>query len=235
MVSTMGNRLLRLSASMIFGSVVVSILAGLLHPDREPANSHPAVFAEYAASDLWTLVHLGQFVGMAGLIAGLVLLSFAFEERDETLSRGNGLTRMAAIVSLALYGVLQAVDGVALKQAVNAWAAAPEAEKLTRFASAESIRWLEWGARSYHGFLFGLTLILFATVIALKAPVPKFVGFIMGLSGLAYLYQGWIIGSEGFSMRNHMPTLFGYVLVILWSLSLLVVSWRTAKAPSRPM
>ena len=39
--------------------------------------------------------------------------------------------------TLALYGVLQAVDGVALKQAVNAWASAPDAEKATRFASAE--------------------------------------------------------------------------------------------------
>ena len=51
--------------------------------------------------------------------------------------------------TLALYGVVMAVDGVALKQAVNAWASAPVAEKAARFASAEAIRWIEWGARSY--------------------------------------------------------------------------------------
>jgi hypothetical protein len=56
-------------------------------------------------------------------------------------------------VALGLYGVLQAVDGVALKQAVNAWASAPEAEKAARFASAETIRWLEWGTRSYQSFM----------------------------------------------------------------------------------
>jgi hypothetical protein len=50
-------------------------------------------------------------------------------------------------VTLALYGVLQAVDGVALKQVVDAWASAPEAEKVERFATAEAIRWLEWGVR----------------------------------------------------------------------------------------
>ena len=33
-----------------------------------------------------------------------------------------------------------AVDGVALKQAVNAWASAPGAEMVARFASAEAIR-----------------------------------------------------------------------------------------------
>jgi hypothetical protein len=56
--------------------------------------------------------------------------------------------------------VLQAVDGVALKQAVDAWVSAPEAEKAARFASAETIRWLVWGTRSYQSFIFGLTLIL---------------------------------------------------------------------------
>jgi hypothetical protein len=35
------------------------------------------------------------------------------------------------------------VDGVALKQAVNAWVDAPEAEKAARFAAAEAMRWLE--------------------------------------------------------------------------------------------
>ena len=73
-------RLLRLSASVVFTGVLISILAGLFHPDRAPANTHPAVFAEYAASDTWTLVHFGQFVGMAGVIAGLVLMSFVLEE-----------------------------------------------------------------------------------------------------------------------------------------------------------
>ncbi len=229
------NKLLRLSSSIVFGAILVSIVAGVLHPDREPANNHPAVFAEYAASDLWTLVHFGQFVGMAGIVAGLILMSFAFEESAETSSWWNRLARMAAIVALALYGVLQAVDGVALKQAVNAWAAAPEAEKLARLASAESIRWLEWGARSYQSFMFGLSLVLFAVAIVLKAPVPKFVGYIMGLSGAAYLYQAWVVGAEGFSMRNHLPTLLGIILVVAWSISLLVVSWRTARTPHRPM
>jgi hypothetical protein len=54
------------------------------------------------------------------------------------------LGAVSAAVALALYGVLQAVDGVALKQVVDAWVRAPEAEKAARFASAETIRWLEW-------------------------------------------------------------------------------------------
>jgi len=53
------------------------------------------------------------------------------------------------------------VDGVALKQAVDAWASAPEVEKSVRFASAEAIRWLEWGVRSYQSFMLGVTFLLF--------------------------------------------------------------------------
>lgn len=35
---------------------------------------------------------------------------------------------------------------------VNAWANAPDAEKAARFASAETVRWLEWGMRSSANF-----------------------------------------------------------------------------------
>ena len=63
-------------------------------------------------------------------------------------------------MALGLYAVLQAVDGVALKQAVNAWVSAPEADQPARYAAAETVRWLEWGTRSYHSYTLGLALIL---------------------------------------------------------------------------
>ena len=53
---------------------------------------------------------------------------------------------------LGLYGVLQAADGVANKEVDDAWVAAQGPEKAARFASAETIRWLERGAMSYHDY-----------------------------------------------------------------------------------
>ena len=97
-----------------------------------------------------------------------------------------------------LYGVLQGVDGVALKQAVDAWTKAPETEKAARFASAETIRWLEWGTRSYHSFTFGLALILLGAAVAMTARLPKSLGYLMLLSGLAYLAQGWCSALRAF-------------------------------------
>jgi hypothetical protein len=120
---------------------------------------------------------------------------------------------IAAAASLALYGVLQAVDGVALKQAVDAWARAPEADKAARFATAEAVRWLEWAIRSYHSLMLGLALVLCAAAIVWTARARGVIGYLMGLSGLAYLVQSWILGSEGFSARLTLPQLLGYVLV----------------------
>jgi heme A synthase len=137
-------------------------------------------------------------------------------------------------VALGLYGVLQAVDGVALKQAVDAWANAPEAEKAARFASAETIRWLEWGTRSYQTFMFGLTLILLGSAVALTARLPRPLGYLMVLSGLAYIVQGWVLGSEGFSATNTFAILAGYVPILAWIIWLLVVAWRMKESIAAP-
>ena len=49
--SVMADRtLLRLSATLLFGGVLLSLLAGVFHHDQAPANNHPAAFAEYASS-----------------------------------------------------------------------------------------------------------------------------------------------------------------------------------------
>jgi hypothetical protein len=144
--------LLRLPATLLVVGELLSVLAGILHPGREDPNNHSAAFTEYAASGSWTAVHLGQFAGMAIIIAGLLVLFLALNTHEGTPGWANRFGAIAAVVALALYAVLQAVDGVALKQAVDAWVRAPDAEKAGRFASAETVRWLEWAVRSYHSW-----------------------------------------------------------------------------------
>jgi hypothetical protein len=221
---------LRIGASLLLVGVVVSALSGLLHPEGADANNHPVTFDIYANSQIWTLVHLGQFVGMAIIVFGLVALFFGLDARNGVPRWLARLGLVSSIVALALYGVLQAVDGVALKQAVDAWASASGTEKVARFASAESVRWLEWAVRSYQSFVFGFALILFGTTIAITHRVARAIGYLMALSGLAYLVQGWIIGTSGFSSANGIPTLAGIVLVVAWAIWLLVAALRAKLA-----
>src|SRR5262252_2778137 len=178
-------RLLRLSATLLLVGVVLTLGAQVPHPSgSSPANLEQ--FTAYAASsvEFYGAIHLAQFAGEATLLMGLLVLFFA-------LSLSAGMPRMVGILAavsagaaLALAGVVTAVDAVALKQAVDAWASAPAAEKAARFASAEAIRWLEWGTSAYWIFMIGLALVLYGIVVAWTARVPRPVGVVMGASGL---------------------------------------------------
>ncbi|WP_344366780.1 DUF4386 family protein [Arthrobacter humicola] len=223
---------LRLAATLAFAGFVVSVVAGLFHADSASANDHPATFAEYARSGIWTAVHLGQFVGMALLISGLLVLLVVLKTPDGAMAWTARFGAVAAVAALALYAALQAVDGVALKHAVDAWAAAAEPEKAARFATAEGIRWLEWGMRSYQSFMLGTALFLTGAVVVRARRVSRLIGYLMALSGIAYLAQGWIIGAEGFSPANTIPTLAGIVLMLVWTVWLLLSAWFGNDVPS---
>ena len=127
------------------------------------------------------------------------------------------------------------MDGVANKHAVDAWVNAPEAEKATRFASAEMMRWLEWGMHSYQIFMFALSLILLATVIVGTARVPRPIGYLMGLAAIPMLVQSLVIGTTGFSVPLLAGTLSAVALPLMlaWSIWLLIVAWRM-KEPDQP-
>jgi hypothetical protein len=212
---------IRLSATLLFVGVLIFVVAGLFHPAHAAANDHTAIFAEYATSTIWAAVHLAQFIGMAVIVAGLLALGAALDQAVWPARSGA----LFAVVAFALYGVLQAVDGVALKHAVDAWVAAPETEKAARFASAETIRWLEWGAKSYHTLVLGTSLILFAMAIVRTRAVSRSIGYLMGLAGITYLVQGWILGVIGFDPAE-ITTVTGILLNLVWSIWFLVFAWR---------
>ena len=226
--------LLRLAATLVVIGELLFVLVTLFHAGGEDANNHPAEFAEYASSASWIAVHFGQFVFMAVLL-GLLVLSFALDVRSGALGWVGRFAAVSVVVALALYGVLQAVDGVALKHAVDAWANAPEAEKATRFASAETVRWLEWGMNSYQTFTFALALILLATVIVGTARVPRAIGYLMGLAAVPLFVQSQVIGTSGFSVPLLAGSLsaVGLPLMLAWSIWLLLVAWRM-REPDQP-
>jgi hypothetical protein len=221
---------LRLSGTLLVGQLLY-IVVTLFHAGGD-ANNHHAIFATYAANSIWTAMHLGQFAAMAILLAGLFALFFALDVQAGTAAWAGRFGAVMAVTTLALYGVVMAVDGVALKQAVNAWASAPDAEKAARFASAEAIRWLEWGARSYQNFALGLALLLFATAILGTAWAPLPIGYLMGLSGLTCVVQGWVAGTEGFSRTHTIAIVLAWVLNVAWMIWLVVVAWRMQDSES---
>ena len=62
------------------------------------------------------------------------------------------------------------------------------------------------------------------------ASLPRLLGYVMGLSGLAYLVQGWVAGTEGFSPTQSVAIVVAWVLSLAWMIWLAVVAWRLQDA-----
>ena len=93
----------------------------------------------------------------------------------------------------------------------------------------------EVGARSYHDFALGLALLLIAAAIVRSGAVPRPLSYLMGLSGLSYLMQGWVVGAEGFSATHTILILVAWVLTLAWMIWLVIVAWRMQESEARPL
>ena len=215
----------RLGAVALPLSVIVLMVAEHFHPAREDPMDFPAVFMEYAHSHIWTAVHLGEYFGFLLLLGGLVALFYSVSAKP---GAGAGIAPFglaAAVTTAASFTVLQAVDGVALKRAVDAWASAPDAQQTATFAAAEALRWTEIAMNSFSFFLAGLTLFLSGVAIALGKVYPRWLGLMAAVSGTAFMYDGAVVVAyEGFVPS--IIKLVGLLLLAVWAFIMAVLMWR---------
>ncbi len=194
------------------------------------------VFTAYANSTIWTLVHAVQFAGSEIVIFGLLALFFALNVNSGIWGMLNRYAAASAVAALALNAVLYAVDGVGLKQAVDAWVSAATPEKAAYFAVVQGIRGVEWGMRSYVLMATGLSIFLLAIVIILTARIPRHIGYIIGLTGLAQIFGGYgyctgYTSISGFVTPN--VAIYG-ALIIAWGIWLAIHAWRMKEAVEAP-
>jgi hypothetical protein len=225
--------LLRLAGGLLSGGFLLSLFMTPLHPSGEEDN-HTVVFAKYADSGGWVAIHLVQFAGVLLALGGFLVLYRLLELRGEA----RVLARFAAGATIATapaWAALQAVDGVALKQAVDAWADASGAQKAVRFADAETVRWAEWGINSYFRLLLGLTLVLFGAAIVLTGMVPQWLGWVGGIVGVLYIATGIAVGYSGF--ENGFGNAAGHatqLLLLIFVIGMLVVGVRSKDLTDAP-
>lgn len=222
---------LRLAAMLMLTGQILYAIVTLFHTGGE-ANDHLTIFAAYAASRTWTAVHVAQFACMSAMLAGIFAFFFALDVRTAAAKLAARFGAASTTVALGLYGAVLAVDGVALKQAVDAWVRAPEGEKAERFIAAETVRWLEWGMRSYENFAIGLAVLLLAAAAFATSGLPRAIALLITLSGFTYLAQGWLAGAEGFSPAHTYAIILAEVINAVWMTWLLVVAWSTDKTVS---
>jgi hypothetical protein len=216
----------RLGAVAFPLALILYVVSTAIHPSREDPMDNPAVFMEYAQSDSWIAVHFGQWVAVLLLFGGLLAVYYSITTKPEA---GAGVARFgfaAAVLATAYLTLLQAVDGVALKWAVDAWANAPADQEAAAFAAAEALRWTEYALQSFSNILLGLTLILYGLAIALGTVYPRWLGWIAVGSGVAWIVHGLLVPYVG--LIDSPPREVALVLMTLWAFIMAFVMWRNS-------
>ena len=214
-----GNKALPIAA--ISGALILFV-GTYLHPMSADPNQPLAAFAEYAANHYWS--HLLQLLGVVLMVAALILLSQKMLEGPAHTAATLGAVGAAA--SLALAGALQAVDGVALKAMVNAWAAAPERDQATLFQAAFAVRQIEIGLASIFSLLGGLTFSIYGVALLIDARFPKWLGVLAHVGGVPTAIAGIVIAYTGFSGLEMAIGMPANSLLLVWMVALGVYVWR---------
>ena len=214
----------RIGAVALPLAIILFVVSTAIHPSREDPMDNPAVFLEYAQSDSWIAVHLAQWVAVLLLFGGLVAVYFSITRRSEA---GAALARFGlamAVLTAATLTMLQAVDGVALKWAVDAWASAPAEQETAAFAAAETLRWTEYSLQSFSNILLGLTLILYGLAIAVGVAYPRWLGLVAMVSGIAWIVHGLMVPYIG--LFDSAPRGVAIILMSVWAFFMAYLMWR---------
>jgi hypothetical protein len=78
--------------------------------------------------------------------------------------------------------------------------------------------------------MLGLALVLLALAIVGTARVPRAIGYLMIVSGIAYIALGRLVGTLGYGSATTVPRYTGYGLLSLSTIWLLIIAWRRRPA-----
>ena len=224
--STSDRYLLRIAAVAVPIGIAMEILMEALHPSKADPNDSAAAFAEYAASNIWTIVHIGQF--FAALLVALALVTLA-----RSLARQGGVAGALAVIGgvtailvAAVFAVQMAVDGVALKATVDTWTNAGQADKASALQVAEGMRALEKGLSGFFHLVNGTTLMVLGLAIAFGHSYPRWLGWVGAVSGIGFLVGGVVTAYTGFSSLAGTVLLGPTVLSAIFLLGAAMCMWR---------
>ena len=222
------GRGLKLAGGLILGGFVLNAVVTAFHPSGDEDN-HPKIFTDYADSGGWVAIHFGQFIAVLIVLAGLLVLYQLLKDRA-----GVGvwalLAAAATVMTGAAWAVLQGLDGVALKQAVDAWSHASAGAKADRFSNAETLRWTEWGFQSYFRISLALTLALFGIAIVISRLVAAWLGWVAIAAGAVCAVIGIDVAYNGLaSGLQDAASLLFVVPVLVFSIGLIVSGRRTSR------
>jgi hypothetical protein len=232
------------SVAFLAGLAIAVVSTFVFHPTSEDLMDNPVVFAMYAEDDLWIASHIGQFAGILLIFAGGFVALHRLLARSEsgTASALSWLGLVAAILSASAFTILQAVDGIALKIAVNTWNAIPptssstssasdggEGEKANAFQVAQGLRWTEWGIQAYYRMLQGAVALIFGVAIAKSVILARWIGAVGIAAGVVTITAGVVVAYVGFSSVRDPVTDLSTFILYPWIVILGIFMWRKTR------
>ena len=229
--------MLRMGSVAFFAGLVIIIVSTLFHASSEDLMDNPVVFTEYAESDTWIAAHIGQFAGVMLVFAGGFVALFRLLVKSESgmASALAWFGLVAAILTVSTFTILQAVDGIALKIAVDTWYAIPpstadagEGEKAIAFRVAEGIRWTEIGTNSYNRVIQGVVALIFGVAMTKSALLAKWIGAVGIFVGAVTVIAGVGVAYVGFAPLPVVGDVSTFIS-FAWIAILGVFMWRKTR------
>jgi hypothetical protein len=195
---------LRMGSIAFLAGVVIIIVSTLLHPSRQDPSNQALVFIEYANSDSWIAVHIGQFAGGIVVFAGgfVALFRLLLQSEFPAASMIACIGFATAIMTASAITILQVVDRIALKMAVDSWADASGEEKTIAFRVAEGIRWVEYGTISSFHILHGAVAVIFGVAIVRSMLLSRWICGAGGIVGAISIIACIEVAYMGFGYTN---------------------------------
>jgi hypothetical protein len=231
--------MLRMGSVAFLAGLVIIIVSTLFHASSEDLMDNLVVFAVYAESDPWIAAHIGQFAGVMLVFAGGFVALFQLLLKSESGGIASALAWLGlvtAILVASTFTILQAVDGIALKIAVDTWYAIPppsaadtSEEKAIAFRVAEVIRWTEIGINSINRIIQGTVAIIFGVAIAKSALLSRWIGAVGIFAGAVTVIAGLGVAYVGFAPLPIVGDA-STVISFAWIVILGIFMWRKTRA-----
>jgi hypothetical protein len=234
------------SIAFLAGLAIAVVSTFVFHPSGtgEELMNNPFIFAVYAEDDLWIATHIGQFASLLLIYAGGFVALFRMLSRSDSGTVASALAWFGLVTSIltaSALTILQAVDGIALKIAVDTWYAIPsspseainggrEGEKAIALRVAEGLRWTEWGIQAYYRMLQGAIALIFGVAIAKSAILSRWIGAVGIAAGVAGIAAGVVTAYVGFSSVRDPVADLSTLLLYPWIIILGIFMWRKTRA-----
>ncbi len=162
-------------------------------------------------------ISISFVLGMVSLVAGLPLYA---------PHASVSCTMAAAIATGAVSGILQAVDGIALKRMVDTWAGAQSQSQEFAFYAALAIRHIEIGVASIFALISGIAFGLFGIALRMGSVYPSWLGWLGCVAGAGTFAAGMAMAFTGFSDLSMSLSMPSGSLLLIWVLTVNVFMWR---------